>query len=583
MRIAISSGHGLYIRGAKGFLDEVDENRRVTDRVAALLRGAGVTTHVFHDNASRTQSANISAIVTWHNRQARDRDVSVHFNAFNGTARGTEVLWVTQSKLASDVSAAIARAGGFVNRGGKKRTDLGFLNRVAKPAILLEVCFVDNRGDADLYKKNFEAICRTIAETIGNVKISTPSPQPPPVEPPPPPPTPPPQEPTGQNVVDIVFKTKGHAAILVNNDLISGDPSLGNAIKLTLEHEGDVIVTVDGEDFQIEPGQPPPPPLPPPTNRPTIRSGSRGVHVVTVQEALGVKPVDGIFGSITDAAVKSFQRQQSLTADGVVGPITWGALERVFSLPPYEPPSAPLTQAEVSRIASMAGGSAVARYNWLNRGRAPPGFIKGVAVSYACAVRGFHARLPAFVDLAKAKTGDGERDALTWYDAIFRDRGMPNDVPGLDTLRHTYVFLIGLGMRESTGRHCVGRDVSASNVTAETAEAGAWQTSWNARHCSPAIMRGLFDEYEAGAEGYKHIFEEGVTCTASMWSSHGSGDGRKFQDMAKNLPRFACEVAGVSVRNLRKHYGPINRREAEVRVEADEMLLQVQELLEPVA
>ena len=39
-RIVISSGHGKYVRGACGILDEVDEARRVVDRVAAELRNA---------------------------------------------------------------------------------------------------------------------------------------------------------------------------------------------------------------------------------------------------------------------------------------------------------------------------------------------------------------------------------------------------------------------------------------------------------------------------------------------------------------------------------------------------------------
>jgi N-acetylmuramoyl-L-alanine amidase len=66
---------------------------------------------------------------------------------------GCEVLYLSQSTLAAQISAAIAAAGKFKNRGAKKRTDLYFLNETGMPAVLLEVCFVDSEADAALYRK----------------------------------------------------------------------------------------------------------------------------------------------------------------------------------------------------------------------------------------------------------------------------------------------------------------------------------------------------------------------------------------------------------------------------------------------
>jgi len=166
--IAISSGHGLMVPGAVGMLDEVREARRVVKRVAERLREMGVTAHEFHDDESATAAGNIAAIVGWHNSLERDLDVSVHFNAFKPTGgpRGTEVLYLAAGEAAAKVSKAISEAGGLRDRGARRRADLGFLSRAGKPAILLEVCFVDSAWDAQLYGENFDAICLAIADAL---------------------------------------------------------------------------------------------------------------------------------------------------------------------------------------------------------------------------------------------------------------------------------------------------------------------------------------------------------------------------------------------------------------------------------
>lgn len=163
MTVAISSGHGKIVRGARGYMDEVDEARRVVARLGQLLK-----CKTFDDDTSKTKTDNLNTIIKWHNSQSRTLDVSVHFNAFKVTDKpvGTEVCYVSQKGLATEVSRAIASAGGFIDRGAKKRTNLAFLSKTQRPAILLEICFVDSKPDTAMYKENFEAICRAIAGAI---------------------------------------------------------------------------------------------------------------------------------------------------------------------------------------------------------------------------------------------------------------------------------------------------------------------------------------------------------------------------------------------------------------------------------
>jgi len=179
-RIAISSGHSKFVRGASGVLDEVDEARKLVEHIADELGSMGVEVMVFHDDTSRSQSENLETIVAFHNDQERDLDVSVHFNAYVETTKpmGTECLYISQAALAGQMASAIASCG-FVNRGPKKRTDLYFLNNTDMPAILIETCFVDSIADAAIYDEQFERICTSIAGVLaGDETAPAPPPEP---------------------------------------------------------------------------------------------------------------------------------------------------------------------------------------------------------------------------------------------------------------------------------------------------------------------------------------------------------------------------------------------------------------------
>jgi lysozyme family protein len=61
-----------------------------------------------------------------------------------------------------------------------------------------------------------------------------------------------------------------------------------------------------------------------------VRQGDEEHPVRTLQYLLRARGhtvvVDGIFGPLTEAAVRAFQQEKHLAVDGVVGPITWAAL-----------------------------------------------------------------------------------------------------------------------------------------------------------------------------------------------------------------------------------------------------------------
>jgi len=512
MRVAISSGHGLKIRGAAGpapwGLDEVDEARKVVEEVADVLRSADVEVVTFHDDVSTSQSENLNRIVSWHNSQQRELDVSCHFNAYQVTTttpRGTECLYLTQSELAANVSRAIAGAGEFIDRGAKKRTDLAFLNGTDEPAILIETCFVDSKPDADLYDEHFAAITKAIADSIA------------------------------------------------------------------------------GEAMQpAAPAKPPAAPLPMPP--PTIGLGDRGSCVALLQELLEVGSTDGEFGAATEAALEIYQQQKGLSVDGVCGPNTWAALNQDSPLPPYPPPPLDeLHERVMQLIVETAQRSALASYYWQDRGVAPSGYIKGMCFGYATMLRKLRHRDAVALITAQADRGDPEHDALSWYAEEFKSLDMDNTATGIDTLRHLFVLLMALGSRESSGRHCCGRDTSATNTSSDTAEAGLFQTSYNASNCSSDFDR-LMDEYftMSGQQTARDLFDDDVLCAQSEWANYGSGDGYDYQKLAKATPQFAVESTALVLRYLRQHWGPLNRKELDIGAfqMTDDLLMDIQQIIE---
>lgn len=249
------------------------------------------------------------------------------------------------------------------------------------------------------------------------------------------------------------------------------------------------------------------------------------------------------------------------------------------ALPPPADLPAQLPAELQKTILDIAAHSRLARYRWPDRSVAPAGYIKGMALAFAKAYRNWRQGDATAQAMAAAAHGNNDNDALDWYAEQFAALGMQNNRDGADTLRHLYVLLTGLGMRESSGRYCEGRDRGANNRDADTAEAGLFQSSYNLIGHS-TMMRQLYASYDGSTE-LRSVFQEGVHCKPDDLENHGvEADGRAFQHLSKSCPAFAVELAALGLRHNRRHWGPINNREAELRVECDSMLQQVQHAVE---
>jgi N-acetylmuramoyl-L-alanine amidase len=179
MKIAIRGGHCPKVPGASGILNEVVEDRKVKDAVIKYLRQLG---HEVYDvtppDSMSTVNGDLAHGVNEANRLKVDIFASIHFNAFNGTANGTEVCVYSPHDYAQRVVDNLTKLG-FKYRGQKTKPNFNELRNTNMKAMIVEVCFVDSSIDAEIYKRvGHDAVGKAIAEGIVNQKVPAPTPAP---------------------------------------------------------------------------------------------------------------------------------------------------------------------------------------------------------------------------------------------------------------------------------------------------------------------------------------------------------------------------------------------------------------------
>jgi N-acetylmuramoyl-L-alanine amidase len=260
------------------------------------------------------QRSNIS------NAAGADVCVSLHRNSSsNPAANGFEVHVFTAPSptavaLANNIYSRVVAAGVQSNR-GIINSNFSVLRYTNAPAVLVELNFISNAIDNQLYDSNFyayaSAIASGIASTLGITCGGTP------VLPPAPSPV------GGDSVVRLIQTTLNNTYNAgLNVDGIWGPASrraLVRALQMELNHTYNANLVADGV-FGVRTK----------AAIPAVRQGMRGNLVFILQAALhiagyNVTP-DGIFGPATQNAVRQFQQDARLTVDGVAGGNTFERL-----------------------------------------------------------------------------------------------------------------------------------------------------------------------------------------------------------------------------------------------------------------
>ena len=169
MKIFINPGHCIDTdSGAVGYgLVEAEVAADIAQLVADYLQNAGYEVKIF-------QYDGLAEIVDVANYWAPDLFVSIHCNAFNGNARGTETVYYEYSvegkNLAQAIQNQIVSRLGTVDRGIKYKIADGYDAYVLKytkcPAVLIETAFIDNFDDNNLLANRQDDFARAIARGI---------------------------------------------------------------------------------------------------------------------------------------------------------------------------------------------------------------------------------------------------------------------------------------------------------------------------------------------------------------------------------------------------------------------------------
>jgi N-acetylmuramoyl-L-alanine amidase len=135
------------------------------------LEAAGCPTELLQSENLVGESPEYPCIVETANSSGIDLFISIHCNAANGEAHGTEVEVYDNTggpavELAKCMMDQICSSLGTTQRYINSRSGLAVLRATTMPAILVEMAFIDNADDEKLLAEKQDDFARAIARAV---------------------------------------------------------------------------------------------------------------------------------------------------------------------------------------------------------------------------------------------------------------------------------------------------------------------------------------------------------------------------------------------------------------------------------
>lgn len=314
MNFLIMAGHsdnGYKGSGAVGIINESTETRRVGPVVVDYLHKLGQNATYLKLDKPTTSSYLNDQVKLANSKGKFDCVVQIHFNAGSededDKQAGTETYY-----RSADGKVFAVRVNSKLNELFRKREtgarsdkpNLYWLKYTNCPAILIEVCFVDDKDDVKVYKENFDKICKLIAEGLANKDFT-------------------------DIIEDVEYEVKDEV-LEISPTVPATKPKVLNINPKTksdwVKRLQTYLNNTYGAKLRVD-GYVGPATYAAVKNKAIGKKYiTKGTLVKLLQEALGGLDIDGSCGPATQSRIKEYQKEKKLTVDGSFGPACWKKL-----------------------------------------------------------------------------------------------------------------------------------------------------------------------------------------------------------------------------------------------------------------